>query len=48
MMEVLQDLERWIWFYEFNTLASHFIARSDKKKNEFYIYMKPPTWLNRT
>ena len=46
--EVLRDMERWIRFYEFNALASHFIAGPDKKKNEFYIYMKPPTWLNRT
>ena len=41
--EVLHVMERWIRFYEFNALAACFMAGPDKKKNEFYIYMKPPT-----
>ena len=46
--EVAHDMEQWIWFYEFNALVYRNMARPDKKKNEFYIYMEPPTWLNST
>ena len=46
--EVAQDMEQWIRLYKFNALVCRTMARTDRQKNKFHIYMEPPRWLNST